>query len=91
MSGMLLCVNLNGMLDPAEHDVNDQRFKIVPIGSGKYDQRMIEIVRASGYQGPIGILDHRDDLDSEVALKANLEGLEKLKVWGQTPGRGLPP
>ncbi|HRF02754.1 MAG TPA: hypothetical protein PLI18_19760, partial [Pirellulaceae bacterium] len=27
MSGLLICVNLNGMLDPADHDVNDQRFK----------------------------------------------------------------
>lgn len=78
MSGLLICVNLNGMLDPADHDVNDQRFKIVPIGSGRHERRMLDAVIASGYSGPIGILDHRDDLDSEVALRRNLDGLAEL-------------
>ena len=33
---------------------------------------------ASGYAGPIGILGHRDDMDAEVALQQNLDGLKKL-------------
>jgi len=31
-----------------------------------------------GYKGPIGILDHRDELDAEQSLRENLEGLAKL-------------
>ncbi|MCA9104766.1 MAG: ThuA domain-containing protein [Planctomycetales bacterium] len=75
MVDMLICLNLDGMLDPTEVNVNDQRFKIVPIGTGRYERRMIDAIQASGYSGPIGILDHRDDLDAEESLRANLDGL----------------
>lgn len=78
MSDLLLCLNLDGMLDPSQVDVNDQRFKIVPIGTGWYERRMLDAIRESGYQGPIGILDHRDDLDAEESLNSNLEGLRAL-------------
>lgn len=78
MRDLVICLNLDGMLDPNEVDVNDQRQKIVPIGSGKFEREMMQVVRESGYSGPIGILDHRDDLDSEVALKANLDGLHQV-------------
>ena len=39
---------------------------------------MITAIRKSGYAGPIGILDHRNDTDTEIALKENLEGLQKI-------------
>lgn len=70
MAPHLLCVNLNGMTPGGA--------KIVPLGSGARDREMIELVRASGYQGPIGILDHRDELDAEDSLRENLEGLASL-------------
>ena len=41
---------------------------------------MLQIVLDSGYDGPIGILDHRSDVDAEKSLRENLEGLEKLKA-----------
>ena len=76
MQPYLLCLNLNGMID-AEQVVGIET-KVLPIGSGTHEQSMIETVIKSGYSGPIGILDHRPDLDSEEALKANLEGLDRL-------------
>ncbi|MEM9588705.1 MAG: hypothetical protein AAGA03_15595 [Planctomycetota bacterium] len=78
MKPFLICLNLNGMIDPKQHDVTMQRNKIRPIGSGQYETQMIRQIIQSGYNGPIGILDHRHDLDTEVALKANLKGLAKL-------------
>jgi len=73
----LHCLNLNGMNDHAEP-------KIVGIGKGQHEREMIKVVLNSDYHGPIGILDHRDELDSELALQENLDGLalivEELKA-----------
>ena len=71
MQPYLLCLNLNGMNDDAQP-------KILPLGQGQHDARLIRIVRNSGYKGPIGILDHRSDTDAKVALQQNLNGLKKL-------------
>lgn len=70
MQPYLLCLNINGMTDEAH--------KILPVGSGTHDVAMIKTILASGYKGPIGILDHRPELDSEEALKFNLDGLKKV-------------
>ena len=66
----LLCVNLNGM-DPDGP-------KILALGQGSEDLKILEMIRDSGYRGPIGILDHRADLDTETSLRENLDGLKKL-------------
>jgi hypothetical protein len=71
MKPYLLCLNLNGMNDGANP-------KILPIGRGQHDRRMLRIVRQSSYHGPIGILDHRGELDAEKSLRENLDGLEDL-------------
>lgn len=71
MKPYLLCLNLNGMNDGAQP-------KILPIGQGQHDRAMLRIVRQSGYDGPVGILDHRGELDAEESLKQNLQGLEAL-------------
>ena len=39
---------------------------------------MISTIRKAGYAGPIGILDHRNDTDTEIALRENLVGLQKI-------------
>lgn len=70
----LLCLNLNGMTAGGE--------KILPIGKGKEDARVLKMIRQSGYEGPIGILDHRPDLDAEQSLQENLDGLERLTKTG---------
>jgi len=52
--------------------------KILPIGQGEEDRRIIQMVADLDYDGPIGILDHRPDTDAEESLKANLSGLHSL-------------
>ncbi len=67
----LLCLNLNGMNDGAQP-------KILPIGSGQHERSLIQQILASGYEGPIGVLDHRTELDSEQSLRENLTGLRQV-------------
>lgn len=71
MQPYLLCLNINGMNDNANP-------KILPVGQGQHEADMLKTIRASGYSGPIGILDHRDDMDAEESLRLNLEGLKKV-------------
>lgn len=66
----LLCVNLNGM--------NREGPKILPLGQGEEDVKLLRMIKESGYSGPIGIIGHIAEEDVEVVLKRNLEGLEKL-------------
>lgn len=66
----LLCVNLNGMTAGGE--------KILPLGTGERDREMLDLIRQSVYRGPIGILDHRPQIDAEQSLRENLDGLAKL-------------
>ena len=72
----LLCLNLNGMADPAR--VSGNQNKILPIGQGVHEHDMIQEVLRQRYQGPIGILDHRSELDAELSLMQNLKGLDAL-------------
>ncbi len=76
MMPYLLCLNLNGMAEPAT--VDGMTNKILPIGSGQHEREMIEFVVSQGYDGPIGILDHRDDTDAKQSLQENLEGLDRI-------------
>jgi sugar phosphate isomerase/epimerase len=71
MQPYLLCLNLNGMNDGAQP-------KILPLGQGRHEKAMLRTLVESGYRGPIGILDHRGDVDAEKSLRENLEGLETL-------------
>jgi len=71
MKPYLLCLNLNGMNDNAQP-------KILPIGQGRHDVALIKIIKESGYDGPIGILDHRGSVDAEQSLTENLDGLKKV-------------
>lgn len=67
----LLCLNLNGMNDNAQP-------KILPLGQGQHDERLVKIIVESGYDGPIGIIDHREELDAEESLRMNLMGMKSL-------------
>jgi len=71
MKPYLLCLNLNGMNTGAKP-------KILPLGQGQHDRKLLEIIVKSGYRGPIGILDHRGDVDTEKSLQENLDGLKQL-------------
>lgn len=76
MKPHLLALNLNGMIPDGEQ----KGMKIVPIGSGTEELAMIQTVLASGWRGPVGVLDHRPETDSEETVKGNLDGLEQLKI-----------
>jgi hypothetical protein len=52
--------------------------KIQTIGSGKRDAEILDWILESNYEGPIGILDHRNDMDAKESLQQNIEGLERL-------------
>jgi hypothetical protein len=71
MKPYLLCLNLNGMNTGAKP-------KILPLGKGEHDRALLAAVQASGYRGPIGILDHRGSVDAEQSLRENLDGLKQL-------------
>ena len=78
MLPLLHCVNLNGMVDAKIVNEKTLENKILTIGTGEHEQRMIQTVIDAGYSGPIGVIDHRDELDSEVALGDNVKALEKF-------------
>lgn len=80
MKPYLLCLNINGMEDASTVAAGSN--KILPVGSGKHELSMLQTVKASGYDGPIGILDHRSDLDAEKSLRQNLDGLRKMVAGG---------
>jgi sugar phosphate isomerase/epimerase len=82
----LLAVNLNGMI----RDGDKQGKKILNLGEGDQELAMLKVIRDSGWLGPVGIIDHRNELDSEVALQANLRGLEWLTREMEKPGSGGP-
>jgi sugar phosphate isomerase/epimerase len=76
MKPHLLALNLNGMKRGGGAATGD---KIVVLGQGDLDLSLLKTIRDSGWRGPVGILNHTDE-DAEVRLRANLNGLEKLKA-----------
>jgi sugar phosphate isomerase/epimerase len=78
MMPYLLCVNINGMLNPATNDVAVNANKIRPIGSGDHEASMIVTMINLGYEGPVGILGHVQTRDVEEVLQENLDGLQSI-------------
>jgi sugar phosphate isomerase/epimerase len=73
MKPHLLALNLNGMT--REGDRHGK--KILILGQGDEDAKLLKVIRDSGWTGPVGILNHTDE-DAETRLKANLDGLQRL-------------
>ena len=69
----LLCLNLNGM----DIGGDAKGRKILPVGVGTEDLKVLKQVRGSGYAGPVGILNHTME-DAEGRLLDNLDGLRHL-------------
>jgi sugar phosphate isomerase/epimerase len=69
----LYVLNVNGMQTRGDKLGK----KIMVIGEGDRDREVFQTIARSGYQGPIGILNHTNE-DANLRLKANLEGLEKV-------------
>lgn len=78
MRPLLLCLNLNGMSLSGEP-------KILPLGRGTNDWKLLRMIAESGYRGPIGILGHREDVDAKVSLGENLQGLDSLLTQRDLP------
>ena len=68
----LYCVNLNGMTKEGP--------KILPLGEGEEDAKILRMIKEFGYNGPIGIIGHITEEDVEIVLKRNLAGLKILLV-----------
>jgi hypothetical protein len=83
MKPYLYALNLNGMVK--EGDRKGQ--KILQLGEGDLDLKLLKVIRDSGYTGPIGILGHTQD-DAEERLHDNLDGLDWLlpQLEGKEPG-----
>ncbi len=79
----LLALNLNGMSAGGDKAGN----KILPLGQGDLDVKLLKTIADSGYQGPIGVLGHTND-DAEERLKDNLDGLDWLipQISGKPAG-----
>jgi hypothetical protein len=87
MKPHLLALNLNGMVPQGDQ----QGKKILPLGQGTLDLDLLRIIRASGWSGPIGLLNHTDE-DAETRLRDNLIGLESLlKQIASTGTNGATP
>ena len=65
---------------------NHAKPKILDLSHGEHDREMFKAILESGYDGPIGILDHRNELDTEIALRANMQGLDWLIRDYNEPG-----
>ena len=73
MKPYLYTLNLNGMVNQGDRKGQ----KILQLGQGDFDLKLLKVVRDSGYTGPIGILGHTSD-DAEERLHDNLDGLDWL-------------
>lgn len=80
----LLAVNLNGTARGGDKDGR----KILPLGQGELDLKILKTIRDSRYRGPIGILGHTQN-DAEEQLLDNLDGLDWLvpQLDGQPPAK----
>ncbi len=75
MQPHLLALNINGMVPDGDRLGRGT----ITIGTGTEESWMLRVVRESGWQGPVGIVGDRAQLDAEDALRDNLAGLEKLR------------
>ena len=66
----LTTVNLNGM--------KGDKFEIRTIGEGDRELELLKKLKASGFNGSIGIIGHTDNEDVKLVLQRNLAGLKKL-------------
>ncbi len=80
MKPYLLVLNLNGMVAGGDKAGK----KILPLGAGDLDPKLLTIIRDSGWSGPLGILNHTDE-DAEARLQLNLDGLSRVLTTIKQP------
>ncbi|WP_197901590.1 sugar phosphate isomerase/epimerase family protein [Rhodocytophaga rosea] len=69
----LMALNLSGLRKGSP-------VRVVPIGEGDGEQKMMQVVKENNYQGPIGIINEDTAPDAEIGLRMNIEGLKKVLV-----------
>ncbi|KAA6440801.1 TIM barrel protein [Dyadobacter flavalbus] len=52
--------------------------KVVPVGNGDAELKMMQIVKNSTYRGPVGIINEETAPDAEEGLTMNISGLKKV-------------
>ncbi len=75
MKPYLYAINLNGMVV----DGDKSGKKIMYLGEGDQELSLLKTIRESGWNGAVGIIDHRPETDSEETLGRNLRGLDSLR------------
>lgn len=70
MRPYLWAVNLNGMKKEGP--------KILTIGKGDYEKKMIQMLFDSGFTGPYGIIGHIETEDVKEVLQRNIDGLRAI-------------
>lgn len=73
MKPHLVAINLNGMIENGDKSGN----KIMPLGQGTHDLKILKTIQGSGWRGRIGIINHTGE-DAEARLLDNLDGLDWL-------------
>lgn len=83
MKPHLVAVNLNGSITNGDKVGK----KIMPLGTGDLDVKLLSAIRDIGYAGPVGVIGHTQD-DVEERLRDNLDGLRWLlpQLDGKPPG-----
>ena len=72
----LFVLNTNGMrVKQNEKGIEIPDPKILPLGEGDHEMEMLRVVRESGYDGLIGVIDHTRGVDPEFNLKRNRDTL----------------
>ena len=70
MISNLWAVNINGMKIEGP--------KILAVGKGDHEVKMLKTLINAGYDGPIGILGHVEEADVSVILQENINGYSKI-------------
>lgn len=81
MMPYLYAVNINGMKKDGP--------KILPVGQGDHEQAMLQTLKKSGYEGPVGILGHIKERDAKKVLQENMQGLRQLTKKGEMGNEGF--
>ena len=68
----LTYVNLNGMEKDGE--------KILTLGEGNYEYKMIKTLLDEGYKGPWGVIGHIKTEDVRIVLERNMAGLKSINT-----------
>ena len=74
ISGYVSAINVSGVAE--DGDLNGK--KILYVGEGDHEERMLRTILDSGWRGSVGVLSHRTEVDAAVALRRNMSGLAEL-------------